>query len=98
MIAGHIISLAFRVFDNFDEKPKGIVSSRLGMNKENRGSSRAFARRVVDKLKSACFHRIESLLRTFHAKCDMGQSATPAVSLDQFLNRRIRGQALDQLN
>src|SRR5208337_4153668 len=98
MIAVHISSLAFRIFDNFDEEPKGIVYSRLGMNKENSGSSRAFARRIVNKLKSAGLHCVKCLLCAFYAKCNMSQPAAPAVSFNQFLHRRIRCQGLDQLN
>ena len=84
--------------NNFDQKPKWIFGSRFGVNEEDRGSSRSFPWSLVDDLKSACLHGIESPLRTLNAESHVRQPAAPAVSLDQLLHRRVQSQRLEQLN
>ena len=57
------------------------------MNEEHRGSTRAFAGRFVDELELRGGHVVEGRLRAGHAECDVRESASTAILVDQFLNR-----------
>ena len=82
----HLPSLPPWVFDNLDEKAKGILGVRPGMDKEHCSPARTGPRRFVDQLKSIFLHGIVGCLSIRHTESEMCEASPAAVSFNQFLH------------
>ncbi len=85
------------IFDDLDEVAKRVVVARFRVDEEDGGATRTGARGFIDDIESGGLHVIEGTLRADDAEGDVGEATTPAVLVEQFLDRGFGGKGLEKL-